>query len=227
MKDLNRNIRNLAKIIALSLLFMGMYAMNRGWDNFTMVFGLGILLSAATFAFGGVFGFLFGLPSYSRENDNIGYERNASLKEISDWLTKIIIGLTLVQLKDIIDFFIHMIKKFSEYMDVGDSGIIYCGAIMVEFFAIGFVSIYLFTITDLLRYLVHNERNLSQTLTDLAEGKDFGKFDQSIEKILKDKTANDMTEKEKSKVAELYKDLDKISDINALEKLSKLMMYSN
>jgi hypothetical protein len=74
-----------------------------------------IAIAGASFAFGSSIGFLFGIPRVEKlkasanESNGTGqisapgyYKDNTNLEEISDWLTKIILGLTLVELKPIL-----------------------------------------------------------------------------------------------------------------------------
>lgn len=61
---------------------------------------IGILLAISTFIVGFFTGTLFGMPKRNSEL-NSDYSLNNSLVEISDWLTKIIVGLGLVNLKQI------------------------------------------------------------------------------------------------------------------------------
>lgn len=61
---------------------------------------IGLLIALASFASGFFLGTLFGMPK--RINDATGhYSLNNSLVEIADWLTKIIVGLGLVNLKQV------------------------------------------------------------------------------------------------------------------------------
>ena len=67
--------------------------------------GLLILISLATFLVGGVLGFLFGIPKLNKAynprddyNRSTRYHPNTNLEDVSDWLTKIIIGVGLTQL---------------------------------------------------------------------------------------------------------------------------------
>lgn len=68
-------------------------------------FGLALALAAASTLVGGIVGFLFGIPLTNQKNSqNSGESTNGSLKantgleQVSDWLTKIIVGVGLVQL---------------------------------------------------------------------------------------------------------------------------------
>jgi hypothetical protein len=68
-------------------------------------FGSAVMVSAASTLAGGLLGFLFGVPRALSDNAESGSSRsrsrlvaNTNLEQVSDWLTKIIIGATLVQL---------------------------------------------------------------------------------------------------------------------------------
>lgn len=72
-----------------------------------------VLVAGASFAGGAAIGFLFGLPRAEKyrfiNKDGVdhnakeyGYGDNTNLEEVSDWLTKIIVGLTLIKLNTII-----------------------------------------------------------------------------------------------------------------------------
>jgi hypothetical protein len=71
------------------------------WDYL----GLLLLMALASSMVGAVVGFLFGIPRLNRnyapadeDGRTTKYKPNTNLEEVSDWLTKIIIGVTLTQL---------------------------------------------------------------------------------------------------------------------------------
>lgn len=71
------------------------------WD----FLGLLLLIALASSMVGAIIGFLFGIPRLNRNYapaDDDGrttkYKPNTNLEDVSDWLTKIIIGVTLTQL---------------------------------------------------------------------------------------------------------------------------------
>lgn len=82
----------------------------------------GALLALAALVAGGLLGFLFGVPRYltadqttvgSDPNDGArGYLPNSNLEQVSDWLTKILIGVTLTQLGEIPG----MIQRLVDYV---------------------------------------------------------------------------------------------------------------
>ncbi|MEP6467297.1 MAG: tetratricopeptide repeat protein [Parafilimonas sp.] len=72
------------------------FTVNGGWR----LFFLFILIAAASYIIGFFLGFLFGIPKRVSDNQ-MAYNLNTNLVDISDWLTKIIIGLGLVEIKTI------------------------------------------------------------------------------------------------------------------------------
>lgn len=65
--------------------------------------GFGILIAGSAFIIGVLFGFLFGFPSRSEDQSSTGAPSksllyNTNLEEISEWLTKVILGASLVEL---------------------------------------------------------------------------------------------------------------------------------
>ena len=66
-----------------------------------------VVLSCA-FAVGALLGFLFGIPQYLAKQggpspDKASYQPNTNLTQVSEWLTKIIIGVGLVQFGQLVD----------------------------------------------------------------------------------------------------------------------------
>ncbi len=89
--------------------------------QFLAVIGAAILVAGAAFALGGIVGFLFGIPRALQETEasappegeslsdaapsaaqeRARYVGNTNLEQISDWLTKILVGVGLTQLVNI------------------------------------------------------------------------------------------------------------------------------
>lgn len=68
---------------------------------------IGLILGIAAFISSFFTGTLFGMPKRNNKKEN-NYSLNNSLVEISDWLTKIIVGIGLINLKEIPDYFISL-----------------------------------------------------------------------------------------------------------------------
>jgi hypothetical protein len=88
-------------------LLLGMYTWQ---EKAVKVFAVGTLLALAATAVASVVGFLFGLPRYSESTGPNGssisakaraaglYVPSNNLEQVSDWLTKLLLGAGLVQL---------------------------------------------------------------------------------------------------------------------------------
>jgi hypothetical protein len=73
----------------------GFWAKSSGWS----VLAVGFAAASAALIVGALVGFLFGLPRVLEKTNPGGFlATNTNLDEISDWLTKILVGLGLVQL---------------------------------------------------------------------------------------------------------------------------------
>lgn len=91
---------------------------------------------------GGFFGFIFGMPKYVKSDSkksDVKWDENTNLQEISDWATKIIVGIGLIQARSIARYVDSFSNKLS--IDIGVSheilDVIICG-----FFVVGFFSSY-------------------------------------------------------------------------------------
>jgi hypothetical protein len=150
--------------LAIGVLSVLIYAATQE-GRFFLTAGLGLLLLCASFLVGGTLGFLFGIPKKlqqtpapapekpspagdSEEEEEDGgkarlgkqtsYESNTSLEQISDWLTKILVGLTLTQWNDLRtgfqDVVEYMAPAFGANGEIFTGGIVIVGALCGFFF---------------------------------------------------------------------------------------------
>ncbi|RRB04109.1 hypothetical protein [Larkinella rosea] len=125
--------------------------------------GLALLWAIAYFALGGLGGLIFGMPqSVSAPDETLPKDEasavkavrkkilkeNANLFQISDWLTKIIVGAGLVQLKEIPGFTLRVAWRMGQGMIVErntnpESATTISAAIIIFFTLFGFISGYL------------------------------------------------------------------------------------
>lgn len=110
-------------LLVFVLIFAGAVAVSSGrGSSGVLAFGTALLVVAAASLVGAILGFLFGIPRSlqaaaqaqpadavaqghaSAANASPAFRTNTSLEEISDWLTKIIIGLGLVQFESLVLF---------------------------------------------------------------------------------------------------------------------------
>ncbi len=85
----------------VGLAFIAVYGFQFGWSSETAsVIAVGVLISGAAFMAGAATGFLFAIPKI-RQGADVVYAANTNLEQISDWLTKILVGVGLIQFREI------------------------------------------------------------------------------------------------------------------------------
>ncbi len=115
-------------------------------------FSTGILIAGSALTFGGLIGFVFGIPKRVINNQELSsapnkYIGNDNLVEVSDWLTKIIVGVGLTQLTSIPRY----LREFGEYAGeplngiTKSSGEVAAESILTFFVICGFLFAYLWT----------------------------------------------------------------------------------
>jgi len=116
-----------------------------------------LMTALASFAVGNVLGFVFGVPRMGEPaatgdaNGDGGAQRRASVHNtnmvaISDWLTKILVGIGLVEARRIIVHFGNLASSASFAMSGGSStGPILGASVILAFGAVGFLAAYLWT----------------------------------------------------------------------------------
>jgi hypothetical protein len=129
--------------------------------KFFAVAGVTFAIAGAALFTGGFLGFIFGIPKpmqqdggspggvtdpqNAKDKTAIGYQHNTNLEQVSDWLTKILIGVGLTQLVSLPSF----LKKFSEFVAPGlgnfENSQIFSISILVYFLTCGFILSYLWT----------------------------------------------------------------------------------
>jgi hypothetical protein len=124
---------------------------------FFITFGTCLLIAGACFVSGAFTGFLFGIPriinsSYYRndknKSDNV-IVHNDNLVQISDWLTKIIVGIALTEIYKIPTFLNSIGEKISPTINPAQinekSSVIVAIAIVLYFLILGFLAVYFWT----------------------------------------------------------------------------------
>jgi hypothetical protein len=122
-----------------------------------------IMLAAAATAVGALFGFLFGIPRSAQEanspatvttpgaaEEQTAYERgayevNTNLEQISDWLTKILIGVGLIQLGNLAGPLGRLVNSIAAGFGGRPIDRLMVAGILVFFTVFGFLASYLLT----------------------------------------------------------------------------------
>jgi hypothetical protein len=117
--------------------------------------GVAVMTAAASFAVGSFFGFIFGIPRTlsSPHEDGVAVHDdgrrkvapNTNLEQISDWLTKILVGVGLVELGQIGSGIDSLAAGLAPSLGHGDTGYPVAVTIMISFTIAGFIGSYLFT----------------------------------------------------------------------------------
>src|SRR5438552_4060746 len=109
----NSLLRGVTILIIAGLVAEVGYAAQLGFTSATVeVASVALMLAGACLLGGGLLGFLFGLPrtvqdvgqrnsttsGLPSEPQNVSYHANTNLEQISDWLTKILVGVGLTQI---------------------------------------------------------------------------------------------------------------------------------
>lgn len=113
--------------------------------------GTSLMWSLACLSSAGAVGFLFGIPKVLQSDlaASVGtpyrQQPNTNLEQISDWLTKIIVGLGLIESKSIPPFLHRMAEILAGGIGSLEDHIAFASALIPYFLAIGFLFGYLLT----------------------------------------------------------------------------------
>jgi hypothetical protein len=105
--NVERALRAIGAITASGLAFVLMYASQARFElQFWAILGTSLLMAGAFLLAGALLGFLFGIPRTLQDQQQIEmqgtrFSQNTNLEQISDWLTKILVGVGLTQLNQV------------------------------------------------------------------------------------------------------------------------------
>jgi hypothetical protein len=156
---------SLFTVLTLFLLLLYAWGEAAKFGEFLEVTGIILLLALASFAAGGIIGFLFGIPHVAQRNNNTTttggtsgaedeFTHSTNLEQIADWLTKILVGVGLTQLPKIIQHFNKLCNAVGGAFDSAatkNHGAPLAGAILIVFAITGFLIVYLWTYLYLIR----------------------------------------------------------------------------
>jgi len=118
------------------------------WD----ILAVAMLVAAGAFLAGGLFGFLFGIPRSlstpqgAEDDSSSGAPRpNTNLEQISDWLTKILVGVGLVQFTTLAEHAGELVEFLGPPLGDDPLGESFAAATLVVFGISGFLAFYLVT----------------------------------------------------------------------------------
>jgi hypothetical protein len=115
------------------------------------ILAVGLATAAATSAVGCFLGFLFAIPKSAQVGDvdaaGNGYTHNTNLEQISDWLTKILIGVSLVEIGNAGPPARRLIHSLGQGLGDNASARDMAAAIVIIYVIWGFLVAYLVTRT--------------------------------------------------------------------------------
>jgi uncharacterized membrane protein YciS (DUF1049 family) len=178
------------------------------------IFALSSLIAACAFALGALLGFLFGIPQYfagvvdaHAAKNRATYQPNTNLTQVSDWLTKIIIGIGLVQFGQLVDAIGRLGDSLEPSLGGSSTGKAFGIALVVGFFVIGFLVGYLYTRLRLQWAFAAADR---------------GAFENAVEDVAED-VAEKKIERQKEADLQLFKLLDRKTEKPSAEKVKAVI----
>lgn len=122
--------------------------------HFGSFVGVSLVVAAGAFGVGALLGFLFGVPRPSGSADGSASSTpgtgllspNSNLVQVSDWLTKVLIGATLVQFRELVNSIgSFATDTLAPALGNDDTAKAFAIALLVASFAAGFLVTYVFT----------------------------------------------------------------------------------
>ena len=147
----------------IGLLGLGLYALQYVFKDrvalICEVAGSGLLIACASCVLGALLGFIFAIPralqtqratdhsdsKLDTERPVLEYQVNTNLEQISDWLTKILVGVSLVQLGQIPGYARRLGNYFSGSLGNSANSSAIVVTLIVAFLVMGFLAGYLIT----------------------------------------------------------------------------------
>lgn len=155
----DKALKVLVLILFVGCLFIPLYAVQTyNFRHFFSIVGVAFVVAFSALLSGGLLGFIFGIPRTLQQEgihviqqngvqqpQETTYAVNTNLEQISDWLTKILVGVGLTQISSIPG----ALDKYADYVGISLGGYSNSGvfsiAILLFFLINGFLISYLWT----------------------------------------------------------------------------------
>lgn len=179
MKDESKgkSILFVSLILISGAVILCAYSFSLGVDNFLSVISISTMIAFSSAIVGAFIGFIFGIPRTPASKDPENIAANTNLEEISDWITKIIVGVSLVQLNQIGGGIVELGHTLAEGLGNHPTSFVFSISTMIFYFVGGFFLGYLWSriyLPKILRASLEEGRlrqELSETKTKLIETK--------------------------------------------------------
>jgi len=163
--DSQKALRGLGGAMLVGIFGVFVYAAHAGGkEGFLAIVSVGVLLAGASAFVGGALGFLFGIPRTLQQEGGspsaeanpegaeaggptrrIDYRVNTNLEQISDWLTKILVGVSLTQISEIRDGLVSLTAFAAQGLGPQSQGQVFAFALLSYSAVLGFLFGYLWT----------------------------------------------------------------------------------
>ena len=165
LTDSQKALRGLGGAMLVGIFGVFVYAAHAGGkEGFLAIVSVGVLLAGASALVGGALGFLFGIPRTLQQEGGspsaeanpegaeaggpthrIDYRVNTNLEQISDWLTKILVGVSLTQISEIRDGLVSLTAFAAQGLGPQSQGQVFAFALLSYSAVLGFLFGYLWT----------------------------------------------------------------------------------
>ena len=132
-------------ILVFGVFIICIYSIANGTEKFLSILSISAIIALTSAIVGAFIGFIFGIPRTpaAKDSENIG--ANTNLEEISDWITKIIVGVSLVQLNQLSGGIYQLGQTLSKGMGNQPSSFVFSVSTMIFYFVGGFFLGYLWS----------------------------------------------------------------------------------
>ena len=172
-------------MLGMGVLIICLYSIALGTEKFLSVLSISAIIALTSTIVGAFIGFIFGIPRTPASKDSENIAANTNLEEISDWITKIIVGVSLVQLNQISGGIVAIGNTLAHGMGDHPSSFVFSVSTMIFYFVGGFFLGYLWSRIYLPKILLTSmeegyRRKMKEKENELIETKTLLK-DQNIQ----------------------------------------------
>ncbi|KJS55535.1 hypothetical protein [Streptomyces rubellomurinus] len=137
---------------------LGLVLFALGRERAWQALGGGLVVAGASAVLGGALGFLFGVPRVRGGSGGSGepqgsYAPNTNLEQVSDWLTKVLLGVGLTQLGSLGERLHQLGTALAPVLGGDDAAVPFGAALVLYFLVLGFLAGWLVTRLALPRVL--------------------------------------------------------------------------
>ncbi len=144
-EDKGNSILFVFAFLFFGVVIIGIYSISLGRSELFSTFSIALMIALTSAIAGAFIGFIFGIPRTPASRDAEGIAANTNLEEISDWITKIIVGVSLVQLTQIGGGIVSLGEILADGLGNHRSSFIFSVSVVGFYFVGGFFLGYLWS----------------------------------------------------------------------------------